>query len=259
MIVKFFGWDQAKNIDCDLKEVQKGDLLAVNHNWGGLYIAKVLMVDQEIEKEASVGRSLRIATKEDLAKICKNKLAERDVLVEVKKKVRSYALEMKIFEVQLSIDEKCLLVVFVAEGRVDFRNIVKELSAKYQKIVRFQQIGSRDEAKQTGGYGICGREFCCKKFPGSLKKSITTEMARCQMVSHRGTERISGSCGRLMCCLGFESEQYLELLKELPKRGDKIKIRGEEGKVIDLNPISQEIKIKLKDKSVISINKKNIK
>jgi len=257
MIVKFFGWDQVKNIDCNLEDIKKGDLLAVNHSWGGIYIAKVLMVDQEIEKEESVGKALRKATKDDLSKICKNKNTEREILTEIKKKVRQSDLAMKIFEAQLSIDEKCLLVVFVAEGRVDFRNIVKELSAKYQKIVRFQQIGSRDEARQMGGYGVCGRELCCRKFPGSLK-SITTEMARCQMVSHRGTERISGSCGRLLCCLGFESDQYLELLKEFPKKGDKIKVKGEEGKVIDLNPISQEIKIRMKDQSVISINKKDI-
>lgn len=258
MIVKFFEWDQPKNVRNEIEEVKNGDLIAVNHDWGGVYIAKVLIIDQNIEGEEATGEVLRVATDEDLAKICKNKTTERKILTEIKKKIRESGLEMKIFEVRLSIDEKCLAVAFIAEGRVDFRSIVRDLSNKYQKTVRFQQIGSRDEARQIGGYGICGRELCCKKFPGSLK-SITTEMARCQMVSHRGTERISGACGRLMCCLGFESDQYQELLKELPKRGDKIKYRGEEAEVIDLNPISQEIRIRKKDRSCVNIKKKDLK
>jgi cell fate regulator YaaT (PSP1 superfamily) len=257
MIVKFFGWDPPKNINSNLKDIKAGDLLAVDHDWGGIYLAKVLIVDQEIEKEDSVGEALRIASKEDLASICRNKKTEREILVEIKKRVRELNLEMKVFEVQLSVDEKCLVVVFVAEGRVDFRVVVRELSSKYQKTVRFQQIGSRDEARQMGGYGICGRELCCRKFPGSLK-SITTEMARCQMVSHRGTERISGACGRLMCCLGFESDQYLDLIKDLPRKGEKIKAKGEEVEVIDINPISREIKIRKKDGTIAIIKKDEV-
>jgi len=181
-----------------------------------------------------------------------------DAVIEIKKQIRVNGLAMKIFETRLSIDEKCLVVAFVAEGRVDFRNVVRELSNKYKKTFRFQQIGSRDEARQLGGYGICGRELCCRKFPGSLK-SITTEMARCQMVSHRGTERISGGCGRLMCCLGFEFDQYEELLKKLPKKGDKIKTEGGDGIVIDLNPIMQEVKVKMKDHSIVSVKKEDLR
>ena len=257
MIVKFFGWDQPKNINSDLADIKNGDILAVDHDWGGVYLAKVLLTDQGIEKEESTGIALRIASDADLKKICKNKAQEAKMLVDIKKQVRAAGLAMKIFETRLSIDEKCLVIAFVAEGRVDFRSFVRELSSKYQKVVRFQQIGSRDEARQIGGFGICGRELCCRKFPGSLK-SITTEMARCQMVSHRGTERISGGCGRLMCCLGFEAEQYEELLKKLPKKGDKIKVKGGEGKVIDLNPIAQEVRVKMKDHSIINVKKKDI-
>ncbi|MCK5081074.1 MAG: hypothetical protein KAQ63_02830, partial [Candidatus Moranbacteria bacterium] len=257
MIVRFFGWDQPKNIESNLENVKNRDILAVKHSWGGVYLAKVLLVDQDIENEDSVGSALRKATDEDFKKICKNKTQETKILTDIKKKVRKADLAMKIFETKLSIDEKCLVVAFIAEGRVDFRNIVRELSSQYQKTVRFQQIGSRDEARQVGGYGICGREFCCRKFPGSLK-SITTEMARCQMVSHRGTERISGACGRLMCCLGFEANQYQDLLKELPKKGDKIEVNGEKGEVLDLNPIVQEAKIKMSDNRIINVKKKDI-
>ncbi len=257
MIVKFFEWDQPKNVKNNIENLKNGDIIKVNHEWGGIYLAEVLIVDQEIEKEELIGEVLGLVEDQDLEKIEKNKTLEKKILVEIKNKVRELKLEMKIFETRLSLDEKCLVVAFIAEGRVDFRSIVRELSNKYQKIVRFQQIGSRDEARQIGGYGICGREICCKKFPGCLK-SITTEMARCQMVSHRGTERISGSCGRLMCCLGFEADQYQELLNDLPKRGDKIKYKGEIVEVIDLNPISQEIKIRRKDQSFVSIKKEDL-
>ncbi len=257
MIVKFFEWDQPKNIICNLENIKNEDFLVVNHEWGGLYLAKVLLADQDIENEESVGNALQKATDEDLKKLCKNKAKEEKILVEVKKQIRSSGLAMKIFEIKLSLDEKCLAIAFVAEGRVDFRGIVRDLSSKYQKTVRFQQIGSRDEARQIGGFGICGRELCCRKFPGSLK-SITTEMARCQMVSHRGTERLSGCCGRLMCCLGFEADQYQELLKNLPQKGDKIKVKGEEGRVVDLNPIAQEVRVKMKDHTIINIKKEDI-
>jgi cell fate regulator YaaT (PSP1 superfamily) len=257
MIVKFFEWDQPKNINNNLKDVKNGDFLAVNHEWGGIFIARVLIVDQDIENEDSVGDAIRIASEEDLLKKSNNKDFETKALKEVKKIIRDSELEMKIFETRLSIDEKCLVIAFIAEGRVDFRGIVRELSLKFQKSVRFQQIGSRDEARQIGGYGICGRELCCRKFPGCLK-SITTDMARCQMISHRGTERISGSCGRLMCCLGFESDQYQELLKELPQKGDKVFFKGEEARVIDLNPISGEVKLRKLDKSIVIAKKEDI-
>lgn len=259
MIVRFFEWDQPKNIgDNNIKNIQNGDILVVDHTWGGAFLAKVLLFDQNIEEEDSIGTVVGKADEKDKEKNSKNKAEEEKILLEIKKKVREADLSMKIFETRLSLDGKCLVVAFIAEGRVDFRNIVRDLSNKYQKIVRFQQIGSRDEARQIGGFGICGREFCCRKFNGCLK-SITTEMARCQMVSHRGTERISGACGRLMCCLGFESEQYQELLKELPQKGDKVKVKNKKGKVIEVNPISQEVRLEMEDRSIVSVKKEEIK
>jgi len=259
MIVRFFEWDQPKNINSNnLKEIDNGDDLVVEHVWGGSFLAKVLLFDQSIEEEEAVGTVLRKATEEDFAQASSKKEEEEKIMLEIKKKIREAELPMKIFETRLSLDGKCLVVAFIAEGRVDFRSVVRDISGKYQKTVRFQQIGSRDEARHIGGFGICGKEFCCRKFNGCLK-SITTEMARCQMVSHRGTERISGACGRLMCCLGFESEQYQELLKELPQKGDKIKVKGGIGRVLDLNPISQEIKVEMEDGSIVSAKKEEIK
>lgn len=207
MIVKFFNWDQLRNVNNQTSSIKDGDVVVVSHRWGGLFLGEVVLAEKSIEKDESVGVIVRKATSQDREMILNNKDKEKKILTEVKKKIRKAELSMKVNEVRLSIDNKCLLIIFTADGRVDFREVVKELSAEYQKIVRFQQIGSRDEARNMGGYGICGKEVCCRKFPGILK-SISTEMANEQLISHRGSERLSGLCGRLMCCLAFEVDQY---------------------------------------------------
>jgi cell fate regulator YaaT (PSP1 superfamily) len=256
MIVRFFEWDQPKNIYCDVEKAENGDLLVVSHNWGGNFLAEVLVKDKNIEGEDPVGRAFKKAENQERETVLENKEKEEKFLKEIKNETRKKELPIKISEVRISLDEKCLVTAFVAEGRVDFRELVRELSNKFQKTVRFQQIGSRDEARQLGGYGICGREVCCRKFPGGLK-SISAEMARCQLVSHRGTERISGACGRLMCCLGYESEQYQEIMKNMPEKGEKVMVEGKEGKVLELSPLTDEIKVELSDGNVVRVKKGN--
>jgi len=207
MIVKFFSWDQPKNVFSDVKGLKSSDGVIVDHKWGGGFLAEVLMPDKNIENEEPVGQVIRKATAQDREIILNNYTKEVQLTKEIKKEIRTSEVPMKVVEVKISVDGGCILVVFAADGRIDFRGLVRDFSNKYQKIVRFQQIGSRDEARNIGGYGICGREVCCKKFPGSLK-SISTDMAKKQMIAHRGSERLSGLCGRLMCCLAFEEDLY---------------------------------------------------
>jgi cell fate regulator YaaT (PSP1 superfamily) len=251
MIVKFFQWDQPKNVHCSLRDIVKGDRVVVEHEWG-TFMTEVLVPDKNIEEEESAGRVARKATNQDINAENQHIERQQELLLEIKNEVKQFDLPMKIVDVKLSLEGGAMVVAFLAEGRVDFRSLVKSLSTKYQKTVRFQQIGSRDEARRIGGYGICGREICCRKFPGSLQ-SISTEMARCQFISHRGSDRISGSCGRLMCCLAFEAEQYQELFKNLPQRGDKVVVKQtkKRGKVIDLNALRQTVKIALEDGSFV--------
>ncbi|MDZ7611246.1 MAG: regulatory iron-sulfur-containing complex subunit RicT [Candidatus Moranbacteria bacterium] len=258
MIVKFFEWDQPKNIHCSLENVEAGDVLVIEHEWGGSLLAEVLVSQKSLEGEEPVGRASRKASSQDREMVLNNQKREKEILKEIKQEVREAELSMKVSEARLSLDGNCLIVAFVAEGRVDFRELVKNLSNRLQKTVRFQQIGSRDEARKIGGYGICGREVCCKKFPGCLK-SISTEMARCQLVSHRGTERISGACGRLMCCLGYEANQYQEMLKDMPEKGERVIIEGKEGEVVELSPLLEEVKVKLSDGTVVKTKKDKIK
>lgn len=258
MIVRFFQWDHPKNIFCALKDITRGDQLVVEHEWG-VYLAEVVDANKSLEGEEPVGQALRKATAQDREILLNNQIKQEELLKDIKIEARDAMLPMKIIDVQTSLDGGALVVAFLADGRVDFRTLVKKLSTRFQKTVRFQQIGSRDEARRCGGYGVCGREICCRKFPGSLK-SISTEMARDQLISHRGSDRISGLCGRLMCCLSFEADQYQEMMKGLPERGREVRLRNNKGqaRVVDLCVLKQCVKVQTEDGKIIQVSKDDI-
>jgi len=163
-----------------------------------------------------------------------------------------------LIDVRLTLDGRQIIFAFTADGRIDFRDLVKNLSKTFKKSVRMQQMGSRDEAKRIGGYGICGREFCCVRNGGNIQ-SITTDMARVQQIAHRGTERISGMCGRLMCCLVYEAQQYKEMLVGMPELHSTVNTPEGRGFVIEVNAITQEIKVKLETGKYLSVKKEEIK
>jgi cell fate regulator YaaT (PSP1 superfamily) len=167
---------------------------------------------------------------------------------------------MKLVDVFFSFDGSRLTFTFTAETRVDFRRLVRELTRTFQKSIRLQQIGSRDEAKAVGAVAMCGQEVCCKRFLGKFA-SITTDMARVQQMTHRGSERISGVCGRLMCCLNYEAEQYQAWLAKMPALGSIVKTKQGKGKVIDRNLPQQKVRVLLDDKehTQIEVSLDNIK
>jgi cell fate regulator YaaT (PSP1 superfamily) len=158
--------------------------------------------------------------------------------------VKKYDLPMKLVGVDLSIEGGGIIFGFTAEERIDFRNLVRELAGVFQKSVRLQQLGSRDEAKMKGGIGPCGRPLCCLSGITAMQ-SISTEMARLQQISHRGNERLSGCCNRLMCCLAFEQATYEKMRAKLPNIGYKIKTAGGAGVVDNIKILSQEIGVRL--------------
>ncbi len=239
MLIQFFSWSGPENVSSSLSDLQIGDKVAVQHKWGVLIGTLVGMGESG---ENVVGDVLRKAEAQDFETILQNKKKEKKYLKDVKGEVRKSGLTMKVVDVTLTLDGGCLIVFFVADARVDFRELVKTISSKLGKSVRFQQVGARDEAKKMGGFGICGRELCCVKFSRGLQ-SITTNMARSQLIAHRGSERLSGLCGRLMCCLAYESKQYEDLLKGLPTRGEKVIYKGKEFKVVDVIVLEEEVKI----------------
>jgi cell fate regulator YaaT (PSP1 superfamily) len=215
----------------------------------------------EIKKEFVDGRGetldikpiIRLANEKDLEVLKKNNLNNHKILRESRRMVKKYELNMKLTDLHVSYDDVMLVMAFISDGRVDFRELVKSLSKKYRKKVRLYQLGVRDEAKICGDIGDCGQILCCKRFLSRLE-SITTGYARDQQVSHRGLEKLSGICGRLKCCLAYEESTYKEKLVGLPQLGDIIKVKQGSGYVMDINPLQRKVKIRIKeDNSIVEV------
>ncbi len=189
---------------------------------------------------------IRLANEKDLEVLKKNNLNNHKILRESRRFVKKYELNMKLTDLHVSYDDVMLVIAFIADGRVDFRELVKTLSKKYRKKIRLYQLGVRDEARICGDICDCGQVLCCKRFLSRLE-SITTGFARDQQVSHRGLDKLSGVCGRLKCCLAYEESTYKEKLVGLPQLGDTLKTKEGEGIVMDINPLQRKVKIRLRE------------
>ena len=188
---------------------------------------------------------IRKATKEDIAKLEENKKKEAEALVICEKKIEKHGLGMKLVDVEYTLDGSKILFYFTADGRVDFRELVKDLAGVFHTRIELRQIGVRDEAKMLGGLGICGRPFCCSTYIDDLQSvSISIKMAKEQGLSLNPT-KISGTCGRLMCCLKYEQESYEHLLRVTPKVGALVNTREGKGVVSDVNLLTGMLKVAL--------------
>ena len=188
---------------------------------------------------------LRAATIHDLEKLPKADERQKAMEFFIKAKEK-YNLPMKVIDVHFSLDGSRITFAFIADGRVDFRDMVKELTRHFGRTIRLQQIGIRDEAKHMGDYGHCGKILCCKSFLPEFT-SITSEMADLQQCSHRGSERISGICGRLMCCLYYEQVGYENLIHNLPAVGSNFSYKGKKGVVVGQHILKQSIEVRFKN------------
>ncbi|MBQ9784950.1 MAG: stage 0 sporulation family protein [Clostridia bacterium] len=188
---------------------------------------------------------LRVATKEDAAHNEENRKKEAEALVICQKKIAEHKLEMKLIEAQYAFDNSKLLFYFSSEGRVDFRDLVKDLASVFHTRIELRQIGIRDEAKMLGGIGACGRPLCCMTFLPDFAQ-VSIKMAKEQGLSLNST-KISGLCGRLMCCLRFESDVYSAEHKLTPSVGSTVKTEDGIGNVISTNPLAGTIRVVLKD------------
>ncbi|MBM3251729.1 MAG: stage 0 sporulation family protein [Candidatus Omnitrophica bacterium] len=182
---------------------------------------------------------VRVATENDLKQIEENKKKIKEVIRTCTKKIEEHKLDMKLVDAEYAFDRSKIIFYFTAEGRIDFRDLVKDLAKIFKARIELRQIGVRDEAKLFGGYGSCGRELCCK---GCLKvfEPVTIKMAKQQGLP-LNPPKLSGVCGRLMCCLSFEHKTYKELSKKLPKEGEKITTPEGKGKVLSVNILKREV------------------
>ena len=209
--------------------------------YGTVAIANRMVSVSEIV--SPLKKIIRAATDEDLKKLEKNREVEERARQVWALQVEKHGLEMTLVDVEYTFDNTKLLFYFTAEGRIDFRNFVKDVAAVFKTRIELRQIGVRDEAKQIGGFGVCGREFCCRTFLDEFQQ-VSIKMAKEQGLSLNSV-KISGTCGRLMCCLRYESDTYEEELKKTPAVDSIVETPDGKGVVVESNVLAGLVKVRL--------------
>ena len=212
----------------------------------GLECGVVAMEKSEVEDSSVVSplkQVVRLATEKDIAQIEKNHEKEKEAFDICSEKILSHGLEMKLVDVEVAFDNSKILFYFTADGRIDFRELVKDLASVFRTRIELRQIGVRDESKMLGGLGVCGRPFCCSSFLSDFQP-VSIKMAKDQGLS-LNLAKISGTCGRLMCCLKYEQSVYDELLKITPRVGSLVSTREGKGTVCDVNVLKGELRVKI--------------
>lgn len=212
----------------------------------GIEYGKVVTPIKEVEEDDVVlplKKMLRIAEEKDKLQVEENKEASRTAFNTCIEKISVHQLEMKLVDVEYTFDRNKVIFYFTAEGRVDFRELVKDLAAIFRTRIELRQIGVRDEAKMLGGIGPCGRVLCCSSFLGDFEP-VSIKMAKDQNLS-LNPAKISGLCGRLMCCLKYENDQYESAIKELPDLGETAQTSMGKGRVVGLNLLERLVQVDL--------------
>ncbi|OPX45821.1 hypothetical protein CLHUN_02940 [Ruminiclostridium hungatei] len=212
----------------------------------GIEFGLVVVPNREVDESeivAPLKKVIRLATDEDIAHAAENDRKEKEAYGICLQKINDHKLDMKLIDVEYTFDNNKVLFYFTADGRVDFRELVKDLAAVFKTRIELRQIGVRDESKMMGGIGICGRVLCCNSFLGEFQP-VSIKMAKEQSLSLNPT-KISGTCGRLMCCLKYEQEAYEDLLDRVPKTGAIVETPEGQGTVVEVNLLKEILKIKL--------------
>lgn len=248
--------------DPDGHTLKKGDKVIVE-TARGVECGEIAMDNRDVNEDEIVKplkKLLRIATEEDLKMVEENKEKEKKAFEICEKKIAKHKIDMKLVDIEYTFDNSKILFYFTADGRVDFRELVKDLASVFHTRIELRQIGVRDESKMLGGIGICGRPFCCGSFLGDFQP-VTVKMAKEQGLSLNPT-KISGVCGRLMCCLKYEQDAYEHLLRITPKVGAIVETPEGRGKVVDVNLLRGNLKVQLDrraDAAPASFHRKDVK
>ena len=231
----------------------KNNLTVLVNTERGVQFGKVIKIIDDVNQFSDVDLYdvIRISTKKDYFHYLENVKMGQDALVKCKETVKVSGLNMTILDANYNFDRSQLLFRFVADERVDFRQLAKDLGSMFRTRIELRQIGIRDKAKEIGGIGPCGRLLCCSSFLTSFD-SVTINMAKNQNVS-LNPSKINGVCGRLLCCLKYENDIYFDMKKKLPRVGEKIEIPQGSGKVISVNLFKQSYIVELSDKSKVEV------
>ena len=212
----------------------------------GIELGEVITGAREIDGDrivAPLKKVLRLASREDVERFAVNQAQEADAFAICQERIAKHGLEMKLIDVEYTFDGSKIVFYFTADGRVDFRELVKDLAATFKMRIELRQIGVRDEAKMLGGLGPCGRPICCGAFLSDFQP-VSIKMAKEQNLSLNPT-KISGQCGRLMCCLSYEKDIYEETLKKLPRVGKLCMTPDGGGVITDINVIRQKVRVRV--------------
>lgn len=243
--VKFVSHGKIYYFDPNGVQAKAGDMLVVETS-KGLDVGECAAGNHFVYDDAVVQPLrpvIRVATEEDHKTVEQNKLKEKEAFEVCKEKIEQHGLDMKLVDVECSFEGNKILFFFTSDGRVDFRELVKDLASVFRTRIELRQIGVRDETKMLGGIGICGRPYCCSQFLKDFEP-VSTKMAKTQSMSLNPT-KISGSCGRLMCCLRYEQDAYEELVKNIPKLGAFVQTVDGYGNVVQTNVLRQKVRVRI--------------
>lgn len=240
-------------------DIKRGDKVIVE-TARGVEMGEACMDIKEVSPE-SLAKPLkdviRLATNEDLERVAENKKREKEAMEICAEMIKNHGLEMKLVEAEYTFDRSKVLFYFTSDGRVDFRELVKDLANKFRIRIELRQIGIRDESKMLGSIGICGRELCCSRFLGEFMP-VSIKMAKEQGLSLNPT-KISGTCGRLMCCLKFEQDTYEELLKITPRQGALVETPDGRGTVEYVEILKGIAKVRIENDREAALKDYNVK
>ena len=243
--VRFKNVGKVYYFDPDGNTLKKGDMVIVE-TARGIECGEIAMENREMSDDGIVQplkKLIRVATREDLNKVAENTEKQKTAFDICCKKIAAHKLEMKLVDVEYTFDNTKILFYFTADGRVDFRELVKDLASVFRTRIELRQIGVRDEAKMLGGLGICGKPFCCSTFLGGFQP-VSIKMAKEQGLSLNPV-KISGTCGRLMCCLKYEQEAYLDLIRTTPSVNSIVMTPSGKGTVVDQNMLTGILQVRL--------------
>ncbi len=245
--VKFKDAGKPYYFDPKGEKFKKGDSVIVD-TARGIVFGEITQENTVVDDETVIKplrEVVRRATGEDIRRNRENRRKEQEALSICEQKIEAHKLDMKLVDVEYAFDGSKMLFYFTSDGRVDFRELVKDLAATFHTRIELRQIGVRDEAKLLGGLGICGQQFCCSRFLNDFYP-VSIRMAKDQGLSLNPT-KISGCCGRLMCCLNYEQNVYDELLKITPRVGATVKTPQGIGQVISVSLLEQKVKVRYED------------
>jgi cell fate regulator YaaT (PSP1 superfamily) len=257
--IQFYTAGKLYDFNAGNLDLQPGDKVIVETERGRSVATVVIAPRQYTEAESPEGLKtvMRMALPEDLEASTRNATREKEAFDFCLAKIKERGMEMKLIRVEYLYDGSKAIFYFTADGRVDFRELVKDLAHAFRTRIEMRQIGVRDEAKMVGGIGICGRELCCSSFLREFEP-VSVKMAKEQNLALNPT-KISGQCGRLLCCLGYEYETYCTLRKCLPKCGKRVQCGGVDGEVIKLNVLDGSVTVKTDDDQEVVLKGDDIK